>query len=242
MKEVAQLAYELFGVQLNAKQLAALERYEKELLTWNAKYNLTAIREPAQIRSKHFLDSISSALALRGSTCRKIVDVGTGAGFPGIPLKIIMPEIQLTLVDSVEKKIMFCRHIVETLQLKGVQCIKARAEEPGRMTQHREQYDWACGRAVAVLPVLLEYLLPLVSVGGHVLAMKGESAAAEVQQSDYASRLLGGRLRQLIPVTLPGVVEQHYLVVIDKVAATVPTYPRRVGVPAKHPLLEKALT
>ena len=236
MKEVAQLAYELFGVQLNAKQLAALERYEKELLIWNAKYNLTAIREPPQIRIKHFLDSISSTLALRGSTCRKIIDVGTGAGFPGIPLKIIMPEIQLTLVDSVEKKIMFCRHIVEALQLKGVQCIKARAEELGRMTQHREQYDWVAARAVAEMPALAELTLPFARLGGRVIAMKGETAEAEVAQAGRALTVLGGELVKIIKVALPGLAEERRLVVVQKTACTPDAYPRRPGIPAKRPL------
>ncbi len=214
----------------------ALERYQELLIEWNGRYNLTAIHEPRQIRTKHFLDSFSCLLAMRATRCRKIIDVGTGAGFPGLPLKIICPEMQVTLVDSVEKKLTFCRHVVETLKLEGIRIIKARAEEVGQDSEHREKYDWALARAVAVLPVLAEYLLPLISVGGRMLAMKGESAPAEAHAAGHAAHLLGGQLRQLIPVTLPGVAEQRYLVVIDKVAATLPAYPRRSGLPSKRPL------
>ena len=238
MKDFIQQALDLFSIRLNKGQIYALERYQSSLLEWNEQYNLTAIHEAGQIRSKHFLDSFSCILALRGARFRRLIDIGTGAGFPGLPLKILYPEVQVTLVDSVEKKITFCRHIVESLHLDGVTLIKARAEEVGQNPAHREQYDWAVGRSVAIMPVLSEYLLPLVGIGGHILAMKGESAPAEVHAAEYAMRILGGKLRQLTPVTLPGVAEQRYLIVIDKVAVTSPVYPRRPGIPSKKPLKE----
>jgi 16S rRNA (guanine527-N7)-methyltransferase len=144
--------------------------------------------------------------------------------------------MQLTLVESIGKKANFCEHVVAKLGLTGVEVIQIRAEELGRLAAHREQYDWALARAVAIMPVLLEYLLPLVRVGGSVLAMKGDSGPAEAQTAENATKLLGGHLRQLHPLTLPGVVEERYLVVVDKVAATPERYPRRVGVPAKRPL------
>ena len=156
--------------------------------------------------------------------------------FSGIPIKIIYPGTQLTLIESVGKKADFCRHLVNTLHLDGVQIIQERAETVGQIPAHRQQYDWALARAVAIMPVLVEYLLPLVRVGGAMLAMKGESAPAETQQADYAIRLLGGHLRKLIPITLPSVVEERYLVVVDKIVTTPDAYPRRVGLPAKHPL------
>lgn len=236
MKELAQYAYDLLGLRLTAAQLSALETYEQELLAWNRRYNLTAICEPQQIRIKHFLDSLTCLLAMRNSPMERVVDVGSGAGFPGLPLKIVCPSMRLTLIESVGKKAEFCRHVVRLLRLEGVEVLQERAEVAGRMGAHRQAYDWALARAVAVLPVLVEYLLPLVRVGGAVLAMKGESGPAEAHEAEYATRLLGGHLRKLIPVTLPTVVEERYLVVIDKVAATPEDFPRRVGIPTKRPL------
>lgn len=236
MEKLARDAHQLFGITLSSKQVAQLGAYERELLEWNQKFNLTAIRDVDGIRAKHFLDSISCSLAWREAPPRRLVDVGTGAGFPGIVLKILYPGMRLTLVESVGKKANFCRHIVETLGMEGVEVLAARAEEVGRIPQHREKYDWAVARAVANLPVLAEYLLPLVRVGGGMLAQKGESGPAEVQAAENALKLLGGRMRQLIPVELPGVAEERYLVVVDKSAATPPAYPRHVGVAAKKPL------
>jgi 16S rRNA (guanine527-N7)-methyltransferase len=236
MNELAQQTRTLLGIQLSSRQLKALELYERELLRWNEHTNLTAIREPEQIRIKHFLDSLTCLLVIREVPPARVVDVGSGAGFPGLPLKIIYPAMQLTLVESVGKKADFCRYVIQTLGLEGVQVIQERVEVLGQMPEHRQQYDWALARAVAVMNVLVEYLLPLVRIGGATLAMKGESAPAEMHAAEHATRLLGGHLRKLIPVTLPGVVEDRYLVVIDKVAATPNAYPRRVGVPSKHPI------
>jgi 16S rRNA (guanine527-N7)-methyltransferase len=236
MEQMIQQAQSCFGIQLNANQAAALTVYEQELLEWNGKFNLTAIRDTEGIRTKHFLDSMSCALAWRDQPPRSLVDVGTGAGFPGLVLKILYPGMALTLVESVGKKASFCQHMVEKLALEEVTVLTARAEEAGQMPRHREKYDWAVARAVANLPVLAELLLPLVRVGGAMLAQKGEGAPAETQSAEKALKLLGGSLRQLIPVALPGVVEERTLVVVDKVAATPPAYPRRAGVPAKKPL------
>jgi 16S rRNA (guanine527-N7)-methyltransferase len=236
MDRLYQDANNLLGIQLSSRQLAAFERYEQELLDWNARFNLTAIREAESVRTKHFLDSLTCLLAWRDAPPDSLIDVGSGAGFPGIPLKILQPALQLTLVESVGKKAEFCRHVVCALGLERVEVLQARAEEVGRAPGRREQFGWAVGRAVASLPILVEYLLPLVRIGGGVLAQKGESAPAEAQASERAIHLLGGRLRQLVKVHLPGVAEDRYLVIIDKIAATPPNYPRRVGLPAKKPL------
>ena len=210
--------------------------YERELLEWNEKFNLTAIRDVEAIRAKHFLDSISCTLAWKEQPPRRLIDVGTGAGFPGIVLKILYPAMKLTLVESVGKKANFCQHIVEKLALENVDILSARAEEVGQLPAHREKYDWAVARAVAALPILAEYLLPLVKMKGGMLAQKGESGPAEVQSADKALKILGGRVRQLIHVTLPGVVDERYLVIVDKSAATPPGYPHKPGIPAKKPL------
>jgi 16S rRNA (guanine527-N7)-methyltransferase len=236
MEELVQAAQQLFGIRLVRRQVAALTTFENELLVWNQRFNLTAIRDSAGIRSKHFLDSISCVLAWKDKPPTRLIDVGTGAGFPGIPLKILYPSMQLTLVESVGKKAAFCRHAVEVLGLENVEVITGRAEELGQLPAQRESYDWAVARAVAALPVLAEYLLPLVRVGGKMLAQKGHSAPAEAQTAELALKLLGGQIRQLLPVTLPGVAEERYLVVVDKVAATPPQYPRKPGFPAKKPL------
>lgn len=237
MKELAQAARNLLGIQLTPAQLSAFEIYERELLDWNSRFNLTAIREPEQMRVKHFLDSLTPLLVMRGAPMERIVDVGAGAGFPGIPLKIVNPSIQLTLVESVGKKAEFCRRVVTLLGLENVQVVQDRAEVVGQAPEHRQKYDWALARAVAVLPVLSEFLLPLVRVGGAMLAMKGESAPTEAHESEHATRVLGGRLRKLIPIALPGVADERYLIVVDKTAATPAKYPRRVGLPSKQPLL-----
>jgi 16S rRNA (guanine527-N7)-methyltransferase len=236
MDELIHSARELFNVHLTARQVMALINYERELIEWNQKFNLTALRDVASIRTKHFLDSYSCVLAWKGMPPLRLVDVGTGAGFPGIPLKIVYPNMRVTLVESVGKKAMFCQHIVSKLGLEEVEVIQARAENLGQDPEHRETYDYAVARAVASLNVLSEYLLPLVRVGGTMLAQKGESGPAEAQSAEKTMKLLGGKLKQLIPVHLPGVADDRYLVLVEKVAATPPKYPRKAGVPMKTPL------
>ena len=236
MQVLSQYVYSHLGLHLSPSQQSILTLYERELLDWNTRFSLTAIRDPEEVHIKHFLDSLTCLLAMRDAPVGHLIDVGTGAGFPGIPLKIILPKIQLTLVESVGKKAEFCRHVVNILDLQGVEVIQQRAETLGQDPAYREHYDWAVARAVAVLPVLAEYLLPLVRVGGSMLAMKGESGPAEAHAAEHAIKVLGGHLRQLLPVTLPGVAEERYLIVVDKVAATPNAYPRKVGLPAKRPL------
>lgn len=224
------------GSPLTEKQVKAFEVFEAELMSWNEKFNLTAIRDAEGIRIKHFLDSLTCLQVMKPLHNERIIDVGTGAGFPGIPLKIIYPGIKLTLVESVGKKAGFCRHMVETLHLDNVDVLTLRAEEVGRLPNHRAQYDWALARAVASLPILSEYLIPLLKIGGHMLAQKGESAHAEAQASENALKLLGAQLQKIDKITLPGVVDERFLVVIKKTAATPAPYPRTVGIPTKKPL------
>ena len=229
-------AQTLFGIRLSQQQVLLFSKYEQELMTWNERFNLTAIRDVEGIRNKHFLDSLSCILPFETSIPNRLIDIGTGAGFPGIPLKIIYPGLSLTLVDSVGKKVEFCRHVVNALGFDRVEVLQSRAEELGQAAKYREKFDWAVARAVASLPTLVEYLLPLVRTGGTAIAQKGASGLAEAQASDKVIHVLGGKLRQLHQVNIPGVVEDRYLVVIDKVAPTPPLYPRRVGVPSRQPL------
>ncbi|HET7011512.1 MAG TPA: 16S rRNA (guanine(527)-N(7))-methyltransferase RsmG [Anaerolineales bacterium] len=224
------------GVTLSRRQLEAFAAYAAELVAWNERANLTAITDPAGIEVKHFLDSLTVVPHLGRTPTGKLVDVGSGAGFPGLPIKIACPALSVTLIEATGKKADFCRHIVEHLGLEGVQVVHARAEEAGRDEAHRQQYDVAVARAVAALPVLVEYLLPLVRRGGKAIAQKGESGPSEAHQAEMAIRVLGGQLRQVAPVELPGVAEARYLIVIDKTAATPPAYPRRAGLPTRRPL------
>ncbi len=226
-----------FNLCLTQAQLSAFERYSQELITWNERANLTRIVAPEEIAVKHFLDSLSVCLALPDlSAPLSVIDVGSGAGFPGLPLKIALPDIRLTLLESTGKKTAFLQHIVEVLGLTGVTVLTARAEKAGQEVTHREQYDVAVARAVSSLPVLAEYTLPLVKAGGRVIVQKGQSPAAEVKDASRALGILGGQVGQILPVTVPGLAAARHLVVIQKNKPTPEQYPRRPGLPAKRPL------
>lgn len=223
-----------WGLPLSQPQLDQFAAYAAELRRWNERVNLTAITDEADVVARHFLDSLRCALSW-GAPPGRAVDVGAGAGFPGLPLKILRPEMRLTLIESVEKKAVFLRHIVTELGLDQVEVLAARAEAVGRDPERREQYDLAAARAVADLRVLAEYCLPLCRVGGRFLAPKGAQVERELQAALPAIEILGGRLVAVEPVALPG-VEPRTLVVIEKAAPTPPAYPRGVGAPAKRPL------
>lgn len=227
---------ERFGIALTDGQLAQFERYQALLLARNERVNLTAITDAAVIPIRHFLDSLSCATVTGDLTGQSLADIGTGAGFPGIPLKILYPGLHLTLVESVQKKADFLAAVTAELALKNVTIVVERAEAVGQDPLYRERFDWAVARAVAGLPVLVEYLLPLCKVGGGVLAQKGESAAEEVEQATSAVDILGGDEAEIIEIELPGVENKHYLIAIKKVKPTPEKYPRRVGVPGKRPI------
>ena len=232
-----QNARQLLGLQLSREQIAAFKLLEEELLEWNDRFNLTAIRDKEGIETKHFLDSLTCLMALDlNAAPRSLIDVGTGAGFPGIPLKLMLPNMRLTLVESIQKKAGFCTHVVEKLGLRQVQILPERAEDVGQDPAHRESYDLATARAVAAMPTLVEYLLPLVRIGGLVIMQKGESAQLEALKSEKVIQRLGGKIRVILPVELPGVADERYLVVLEKVARTSSEFPRRTGLPAKQPL------
>ncbi|MEP7285434.1 MAG: 16S rRNA (guanine(527)-N(7))-methyltransferase RsmG [Chloroflexota bacterium] len=227
---------DLLGLELTAEQQQTFERYAHEIVTWNERVNLTAITEPLAIEMRHFLDSLSILKVTQMPANLRVIDVGAGAGLPGVPLKIVCPQIALTLLEATGKKTTFLEHVISQLGLTNTKVVNARAEEAGQNPTHREQYDLVLARSVAHLPILAEYLLPLCRVGGRCIAMKGESAAAEVGLAENAIRVLGGRFTQLTAVELPHVAETHYLIVIEKVAATPYHYPRKPGLPSKKPL------
>lgn len=226
-----------FNLSLTQPQLSAFAQYNQELIAWNQRVNLTRIVEPEKITVKHFLDSLSVCQALPDLPPGfSIIDVGSGAGFPGLPLKIALPDIRLTLVESTGKKTAFLQHIVDTLNLSGVTVLTIRAEEAGQQSEHREQYDVAVARAVSTLPVLAEYTLPLVKVSGLVIVQKGQHPAEEVKAAARALEVLGGKIRQILPVAVPGLNAERHLLVIDKHKPTPKQYPRRPGLPAKRPI------
>ena len=225
------------GLSLSPAQLHAFEIYSQELTTWNRRLNLTRISEPEQIVVKHFLDSLSVYRALTDFPAAfSMIDVGAGAGFPGIPLKIAMAEIELTLLEATAKKSVFLQHVLDLLCLAQAAVLTARAEEAGQDPAHRERYDVAVARAVAAIPVLAEYTLPLVKLGGLVVAQKGRHPAEEVDDAAQALRTLGGEVTGINPVQVPGLSGARHLVIIQKIGSTPEEYPRRSGVPAGNPI------
>lgn len=236
MENFPQLVNDNLHVSLTPAQVNMFAMYEALLIEWNTKFNLTTITDHDKIRVKHFLDSLTCLRIVPEKGSFSLIDIGTGAGFPGIPLVIINPSIKLTLVESVGKKADFCRIAVEKLQLTNTQVITSRAETIGQDKKFRECYDWAVARAVAPLPVLAEYLLPLVRIGGSMLAQKGGDVDIEIGQSENAIQTLGGKLDSVIPITLPNGLGERTLIQIRKITPTPSKYPRRPGTPKKKPL------
>ena len=229
-----------FGAPLSAAQLEAFELYRRELLDWNRRVNLTAVTDPDAVEVRHFVDSLACLPAIEDLLAQgaaRLIDVGSGAGLPGLPLKLARLEIELTLLDSVGKKTAFLSHLVERLGLGGVRVVTGRAEELGRDPSHREQHEVAVARALAPLPVLLELCLPLVRVGGRLVASRRGDLAAQQRQAERAARELGGRFRPPLAVDLGAGLEGYGLVLVDKAAPTPERYPRRTGLPAKRPLV-----
>jgi 16S rRNA (guanine527-N7)-methyltransferase len=236
MTTLAEQAQHLLNIQITPEQAALFDRYGEELLVWNEKMNLTAITAPEEVQVKHFLDSLTVAGAVEMRRGFHVVDVGSGAGFPGVPLQIAYPNIHMTLMDATGKKIQFLEHIIGALGLTNARAVKARAEDAGRYTEHRHVYDLALARAVARLPILLEYLLPLVKLGGQCIAMKGRTARDEVNDSARALAVLGGEVERIESFQLPDIEETHHLIIVRKTALTPSAYPRPSGAPAQKPL------
>ncbi len=234
------------GLVLPPTQAAAFDTYTRELLAWNERFNLTAVTDPEQVEIRHYLDSIAllpALAALEGvplpsllSRSPTMVDVGAGAGLPGLALRILWPKLRLCCIEATSKKVRFLEHMTGTLGMPDVQLIHGRAEELGLRPPHRAGYDLVVARAVASLPTLVEYLLPLARRGGRVIAYKGSAAHEEALAAEQGIRLLGGHLRKLIPVEVPGLAETRVLVVIDKVSQTPDGYPRGRGLPRKQPI------
>lgn len=223
------------GIELTAGDVELFMRYAGELKQWNQRINLTAITEDSEIVVKHFLDSLACCMIEDLKYVNELIDVGTGAGFPGIPLKILFRDIHLTLMDSVKKKTAFLRHILEYLGIDA-KVLDTRAEEVGQNPKHREQYDAAVSRAVASMSVLAEYCLPLVRTGGFAVFLKGMDIQDEINEARNAIESCGGKMAEVIPLTLPYDGGKRNLIVVKKVAATPEIYPRRPGIPTKKPI------
>lgn len=216
------------------EQLAHFTRYYELLVETNKVMNLTAITEPEDVAVKHMVDSL---LAYEdGMQGKTLVDVGTGAGFPGVPLKIYCPSLRVTLVDSLGKRLRFLEQVIDELGLKGIRCEHLRAEDAGRSKKHREQYDYVTARAVARLSVLSEYCLPLAKKGGQFIALKGSRFAEEIEEGEAAVKILGGKIISAEPVKLPGLDDGRAIIKIAKIKATPAQYPRKAGTPEKQPL------
>ena len=236
MIDLMQQAADLFGIHISTKQAAHFEQYAHELAQWNQHTNLTAIVDPAEVQVRHFLDSLSLAQVIKFEPPMRLIDVGTGAGFPGLPLAIVYPELKVTLLEATGKKVDFLAHMINVLGLDNATAVKARAEEAGHMPEHRAQYDVVVARAVARMPALMEYLLPLAKNGGRCIAMKGTTAEEESKDAQKALKILGGRVFSIDSVQLPQVDDLHYLVTVEKVNPTPSGFPRKPGVPTRKPL------
>jgi 16S rRNA (guanine527-N7)-methyltransferase len=223
-----------FEIDLSPDQIDQFDLYADHLIEWNARFNLTSIVDPGEIVIKHFLDSLSAARLIPRAA--KLIDVGAGAGFPGIPIMIARPELSLTLLEATKKKCDFLEAMIDELKLQNVNVVNARAEDAAHDVAYREQYDVAIARAVAEMPTLSEYLLPFVKIGGLAIAMKSNDTQQETDRAEAAIKTLGGQLQQIVPVIIPGLNEERYLVVIEKITAMPEKYPRRAGVPSKKPI------
>lgn len=234
--EAMERATAAYGCSICPEQLQAFTAYYELLVDWNTRINLTAITEPEQVAVKHMIDSVSChdpAVFFAGA---RVIDVGTGAGFPGLPLKIFQPDLQLTLLDSLNKRVKFLQTVADALLLPDIAVIHARAEEGARSKAYREMFDVAVSRAVARLPVLCEYCLPFVKVGGYFVALKGMQYGAEAEEAKKAVFLLGGKIEQIRPIKLPGLEDTRAVIYIKKVKKTPAVYPRKAGTPEKNPL------
>ena len=239
MQLLAQGAPEL-GLSLDASQLQRFEAYYRELADWNDRMNLTSVIDYGEVQVKHFLDSLTLLPALSHSLApdARVIDIGAGAGFPGLALKLVCPAINLALVESTGKKANFLRHVVETLALTGVEVHTGRAEDLAHRPELRAGYDLTLARGLARLPTLLEYTLPFTRTGGLVAAWKhgGDGLKAELDSARNALQVLGGRVRSIYPVKATGLEDNRVVVIIEKVRETPEEYPRRPGVPRKQPL------
>lgn len=226
----------VLNVALTDKQADQLMRYKELLVEWNEKMNLTAITEDMEVITKHFLDCLTVQSSIDLTKVKTLVDVGTGAGFPGLVLKIAFPNVHITLIDSLNKRLKFLQHVIDELGLEGIECVHGRAEDLGKNKAYREQFEVCASRAVANLAVLGEYTLPFVQKGGYLIALKGQKLDEELAEGEKAITILGGTIDKLVNVDVPYTDLNHRIAKIKKVKPTPKQYPRKAGEPTKMPL------
>jgi len=224
------------GISLSSEQLQQFEQYYQLLIEWNEKMNLTGITEKNQVYEKHFYDSVTPAFYFDFSSVKSVIDVGSGAGFPGIPLKICYPHLQLTILDSLKKRLTFLQEVINELRLKQVNLVHSRAEDGGQNLLYREKYDLVTARAVARLSVLSEFCLPFTRVGGTFLVMKGAQCEEEISEAKKAISILGGKIQNIHRFILPIEQSERNIIQILKEKKTPKSYPRKAGIPAKNPI------
>lgn len=226
------------GLCLSSEQLGQFEVYYRELIDWNQRVNLTSVTDYAEVQVRHFLDSLTIVQAMNPPPDdSRVMDVGSGAGLPGLPLKIVFPEIRLVLLEATAKKTAFLSHLVEQLGLKDVEIVTGRAEAVAHQLEYREGFDIVLSKGVAPLAALVELILPFCAIGGLFIAHKKGDIHKELAQAERAITTLGGQLREVHTVDIGEVFDDYRLVVIDKISATPQKYPRRPGIPAKRPLV-----
>lgn len=235
-EELKKFASEI-KIELDMEQLEKFEIFYKMVVEWNEKINLTAITEPREFILKHLIDSLTIFDEEKFSGVKKIIDIGTGAGFPGIPIKIFQPNLEIFLLDSLKKRVEFLKKVVAELNLKNVECLHGRAEDFAREKIFREQFDLATSRAVARLNILAEYCLPFVKIGGKFLAMKGKNFHEEISESKNAVKILGGGEINFDEKKLPTLPDIRAIISIDKIKSTPKKFPRSAGTPTKKPLI-----
>ena len=233
-KEKMIINVDKLGINLSEIQLKQFYNYMNLLIEWNKKINLTAIIEPDEIILKHFVDSLTISKYISDGT--RVVDVGTGAGFPGIPLKIYRQDLEITLLDSLQKRINFLDEVIRELNLEKIETVHSRVEDFGKDKKYREKFDISTSRAVANLATLSEYLLPLVKIGGKVISMKGSLIEEELENSKNAIKILGGGIERVDEFDLPNSDISRNIILIDKIKETPNKYPRKAGEPSKKPL------
>ena len=224
------------SILLNDKQIQQFEQYYNILVEWNKVMNLTAITEYEEVVEKHFLDSLTIVNAIHVEKIETLIDVGTGAGFPGIPLKIAFPHLKVTLLDSLNKRIKFLNEVIDLLELNDIKAIHGRAEDYAKQAEYREQYDICVSRAVASLATLSEYCLPYVKVDGLFVPYKSGEIDEELKSSEKAVSILGGKVEEVVKFQLPGTDIGRSFVKIHKIKETKKKYPRKAGMPTKEPL------